>query len=171
MKKYLEVGQIVNTYGIKGFVKVVPFTDNPKRFENLKYIYIVRKNSMEKATIEQVAFAKSNILLKLKEYPDINSAESLKGCFIKIDRQDAVELPEDSYFIVDLIGMEVYSEDGEKIGTLTEVFPTGSNDVYVVKTPEKEILLPAIASVIKQVDIPNKKMIVCLIEGLWNLMY
>ena len=68
MKEYLEVGQIVNTYGIKGFVKVVPFTDDPKRFENLKYIYIVRKNSMEKATIEQVSFAKSNVLLKLKEY-------------------------------------------------------------------------------------------------------
>ena len=166
MKEYLEIGQIVNTYGIKGFVKVVPFTDDPKRFEDLKHIYIVRKNSMEKVTIEQVSFAKSNVLLKLKEYPDINTAEALKGCFIKIDREDAVELPEDTYFIVDLIGLEVYSENGEKIGVLTEVFPTGSNDVYVVKTPEKEILLPAIADVIKQVDIPNKKMIVNLIEGL-----
>lgn len=166
MKEYLEVGQIVNTYGINGFVKVVPFTDDLKRFEKLKYIYIVHKNSMEKVTIEQVAYAKSNVLLKLREYPDINSVETLKGSFIKIDRQDAVKLPEDSYFIVDLIGIEVYREDGEKLGTLTEIFPTGSNDVYVVKTPEKEILLPAIASVIKKVDIPNKKMIVCLIEGL-----
>ena len=86
---------------------------------------------------------------------------------MKIDRKDAVELPKNSYFIVDLIGIEVMTDEGKILGTLDDVFPTGSNDVYVVKDEMgKQILLPAIADVIKQVDIENKKMVVHLMEGL-----
>lgn len=145
----------------------MPFTDNVKRFEKLKNVYIVFKNELKKATIQEVTYAKGNVLLKFKEYPDINSAEGLKGLFIKIDRKDAVELPKNSYFIVDLIGLNVETEAGHNLGVLTEVFPTGSNDVYVVKNSlGKETLLPAIKEVIKKVDIQNKKMTVCLIEGL-----
>lgn len=167
MEKYIEIGQIVNTYGIKGFVKVVPFTDDMTRFEKLQFVYLTNKTKMEKVTIEEVKYAKTNVLLKFKEYPDISRAETLKGLSIKIDRKDAVELPENSYFIVDLIGMEVQTEDGKLVGTLDEIFSTGSNDVYVVKTSEgKDLLLPAIEAVIKKVDVEHKKMVVCLMEGL-----
>lgn len=167
MQDLLEIGQIVNSYGIKGFLKVVPFTDDNKRFEDLEFVYIERNNILEKKTIEEVKYSKDLVLLKLKEIEDMNQALVYKNCYIKIERKDAVKLPEDSYFIVDLIGLEVYTVDGVLLGTLIDVFPTGSNDVYVVKDDlGKQILLPAIGEVIQQVDIPNKKMIVKLIEGL-----
>ena len=90
-----------------------------------------------------------------------------KNCYIKIDRKDAVELPEDTYFIVDLIDMDVTTDEGENLGKIVDVFPTGSNDVYVVKDElGKQVLLPAIGDVIKSVDVKNKKMVVHLIEGL-----
>ena len=105
--------------------------------------------------------------MKIKGIDDINDTEQYKNCILKIDRKDAVELPEDTYFITDMIGIEVYTEEGEKLGKLDDIFPTGSNDVYVVKDElGKQILLPAIGEVIKEVDIDNKKMIVKLIPGL-----
>lgn len=167
MQEFMEVGQIVNTNGIKGLVKVNPFTDDITRFEKLKTIYIEKDNKLEEFTIEKVKYSKNTVLLKLKGIDDINIAEKYKNAYLKIDRKDAVRLPEDTYFIVDLIGLEVLTEEGEKLGNLVDVFPTGSNDVYVVKNDlGKQILLPAIGDVIKQVDMSNRKMIVKLIEGL-----
>lgn len=166
-KQLMEIGQIVNTYGIKGFLKVVPYTDDITRFEKLNNIYIQTKKSLETVTIEEVKYSKNLVLLKIKEIDDINSAEIYKNCYIKIDRSDAVELPEDSYFIIDLIGVEVITDEGENIGNIIDVFSTGANDVYVVKNElGKQVLLPAIGDVIKNVDIKNKKMIVHLLEGL-----
>lgn len=167
MKQLMEIGQIVNTYGIKGFLKVVPYTDNVKRFEKLETIYIEYKNELKEFSIQEVKYSKNTIMLKLTGIDDINMAEMYKNCYIKIDRKDAVKLPEDTYFIVDLIGITVYTDENKLLGTLADVFPTGSNDVYVVKNDlGKQILLPAIGDVIKKVDIQNKKMIVHLIPGL-----
>ena len=167
MDEYLEIGQIVNSYGIKGFLKVVPFTDDITRFEKLKTVYIQYKNNLEEVEIEEVKFHKNLVLLKVKGVNTIEDTLKYKNCYLKINRKDAVVLPEDTYFIVDLIGTKVYDQDENNIGTIIDVFPTGSNDVYVVKNElGKQILLPAISSVIKQVDIPNKKMKVNLIEGL-----
>lgn len=166
-KQLIEIGQIVNTYGIKGFLKVVPYTDDITRFEKLNNIYIQTKKSLETVAIEEVKYSKNLVLLKIKGIDDINSAEIYKNCYIKIDRKDAVELPEDSYFIIDLIGVEVITDEGENIGNIIDVFSTGANDVYVVKNElGKQVLLPAIGDVIKNVDIKNKKMIVHLLEGL-----
>ena len=167
MQEYLEIGQIVNTYGIKGFVKVVPFTDDNKRFEDLKTVYIEYKGNLIQMTIEEVSYSKNLVLLKFKEAPDINMVEKYKNCYLKIDRKDAVDLPEDTYFIVDLIGLEVYTEEGRHLGYVDDIFKTGSNDVYVVKNYEgKQLLLPAIADVIKSIDLENKKIIVNLLKGL-----
>ena len=167
MQKLLEIGQIVNSYGIKGFLKVVPYTDDITRFDNLKIIYIEKNKKLVEMQIEEVKYHNNLVLLKLKGIDDINDTLEYKNCYIKIDRKDAVELPKNSYFIVDLIGLEVYTEEGKLIGTLVDVFPTGSNDVYVVKDElGKQILLPAIGDVIKDVQLENKKMIVHLIEGL-----
>lgn len=166
-EQLMEIGQIVNTYGIKGFLKVVPYTDDITRFEKLNNIYIQTKKSLETVTIEEVKYAKNLVLLKIKGIDNINDAEIYKNCYIKIDRSDAVELPEDSYFIIDLIGIKVCTDEGEALGDVIDVFPTGANDVYVVKNElGKQVLLPAIGDVIKNVDIQNKKMIVHLIEGL-----
>ena len=167
MQDLLEIGQIVNYYGIKGFLKVIPFTDNVKRYDNLKTIYIEKNQKLQEMEIEEVKYHKNLVLLKLKGIDDINQTQQFKNCYIKIDRKDAVSLPKNSYFIVDLIDMEVYTEEGNLLGKIIDIFPTGSNDVYVVKDEiGKQILLPAISDVIKNVDVPNKKMIVHLIEGL-----
>ncbi len=167
MKQLLEIGQIVNTYGIKGYLKVVPYTDDITRFEQLETIYVETKKELKECTIEQVKYSKNLVLLKLKGIDDINVANEYKNCYLKIEREKAVKLPEDTYFIVDLIGIEVYSDEKETLGKIVDVFPTGSNDVYVVKDElGKQILLPAIGEVIKEVDISNKKMIVHLIAGL-----
>ena len=167
MDNLLEIGQIVNSYGIKGFFKLVPYTDNVQRFNDLKTIYIEKQNKLIEKEIEEVKYHKNLVLLKLKGIDDINDTLEFKNCYIKIDRKDAVELPEDSYFIVDLIGMEVKTDEGELLGNLIDVFPTGSNDVYVVKDElGKQTLLPAIGDVIKKVDVENKKMVVHIIEGL-----
>lgn len=167
MQEYFEVGQIVNTYGIKGFVKVVPFTDDVKRFESLKNVYIDYKGELILVSIEEVSYSKANVLLKFKEFPDINMVEKFKNCYLKIERKDAVKLPENTYFIADLIGLEVYTEAERLLGKVDDVFRTGSNDVYVVKDElGKQILLPAIKEVIKNIDIENKKILVNLIKGL-----
>ncbi len=167
MEQLIEIGQIVNTYGIKGFLKVVPYTDDITRFEDLKSIYVETKNSLKTFIIEDVKYSKNLVLLKLKGIDDINTAEIYKNCYLKIDRKDAVELPEDSYFIIDLIGITVFSDNDEELGNIVDVYSTGANDIYVVKNQlGKQVLLPAIGEVIKDVDIQNKKMIVHLIEGL-----
>ena len=167
MEDLLEIGQIVNSYGIKGFFKVVPFTDDITRFDKLKTVYIEKNKKLLKMEIEEVKYHKNLVLLKLKGIDDINDTEQYKNCYLKIDRKDAVELQENSYFIVDLIGMEVVTDEGVLLGNLIDVFPTGSNDVYVVKDKMgKQILLPAIGEVIKNVDVENKKMTVHLMEGL-----
>ena len=167
MNDFLEIGQIVNSYGIKGFFKVVPFTDDITRFDDFETIYIEKNKKLEKKIIEEVKYHKNLVLLKIKGIDDINDTEQYKNCILKIERKDAVELPEDTYFITDLIGIEVYDEDEKLLGNLIDIFPTGSNDVYVVKDElGKQILLPAIGEVIKKVDVANKKMIVKLIPGL-----
>lgn len=167
MNDFLEIGQIVNSYGIKGFFKVVPFTDNITRFDDLKNIYIEKNKKLEKKEIEEVKYHKNLVLLKIKGIDDINDTEQYKNCYLKIDRKNAAKLPEDTYFITDIIGIEVFTEDGELLGNVIDVFPTGSNDVYVVKDElGKQILLPAIGDVVKNVDIISKKMTVKLIAGL-----
>jgi len=167
MEEYLEIGQIVNTNGLKGVLKIKPFTDDITRFEDLETIYIQEANELIEFRIEQVRYSKNMVLLKLEGIDDINEAEKYRNFYLKINRKDAVELEENSYFIIDIIGSEVYTDENYLLGKVIDVLPTGSNDVYVVKTSEgKEILLPAIEDVIKDVDINNKKIIVHLLEGL-----
>lgn len=169
MQKYLEIGQIVNTHGLKGYLKVIPFTDDINRFETLKTIYIVFKNELIECKIQDVKYVKNMVSLKFEEIDDINEAEKYKGCYLKIDRKDAKKLDKNTYFIADLIGLNVYDENGNKLGILEDIFPTGSNDVYVVKTEDgKQILLPAISKVIKNIDIENGKIIVDVNQGVYN---
>lgn len=165
--EYIEIGQIVNTNGLKGIVKVNPFTDDINVFEQIKYVYIDFKNELKKVKIEQVRYNKNQVLLKLEGIDSIEEAEKYRTCYIKIEKKKQEDLGEDTYYIVDLIGLTVFSTEGENLGIIDDVFPTGSNDVYVVKDNlGKQILIPAIADVVKEVDLKNKKMIVNLIPGL-----
>ena len=166
-QEYFEIGQIVNTFGIKGFVKVKPFTDDMERFEELKSILVVKNKEMIEMEIEEVKYQQYVVLLKLKGIEDINMAEKYKGCYIKIKRKDARKLPEDTYFIADLLGLEVYTDTGDLLGKVDDIYNNKSNDIYVVKDElGKQILLPGIKEVIKQIDLENEKIIVHLIKGL-----
>lgn len=167
MIEYLEIGQIVNTNGLKGLIKVVPFTDDITRFNDLKTILIEKNNNLIEYEIEDIRYHKNLVMLKLKGIDNIEQAERLKGLYIKINRKNAVELPKDSYFIVDLLGLEVYTTQDKLLGKIDDIFPTGSNDVYVVKDElGKQILIPALKTVVKSIDIDNKKIIVELPKGL-----
>ena len=167
MEEYFEIGQIVNTNGLKGVLKIKPFTDDIKEFEDFESIYVQRKNELIEFKIEEVRYVKNMVLLKLQGIDDIDEAEKYRNLYIKVNRNVMPKLPEDSYYIVDLLECEVYTEEGKLLGKVDDVFNTGSNDVYVVKDElGKQILLPAIGEVIKNVDISNKKIIVKLMKGL-----
>ena len=167
MQEYFEVGQIVNTNGLKGLLKINPFTDDITRFERLKTILVEHKKELLEFEIESVRYQKKQVLLKLKGIDTIEEAEKYREDYLKIKRNKEEKLPEDTYYIVDLIGLDIYTENGELLGKLDDIFSTGSNDVYVVKNSEgKQILLPAISDVIKNIDLKQKKIVVNLIEGL-----
>lgn len=167
MVEYLEIGQIVNTFGLKGELKVKHFTDDITRFNKLKNILIEKNGVLTEHKIEYVRYHKNMVILKIKGIEDINQAEVLRNAYLKIHRKDAVKLPENSYFIADLIGAQVYTTQGDLLGDIYDIFPTGSNDVYVVKNElGKQILIPALKSVIKNVDVESKKIVVELPDGL-----
>ena len=167
MQKRLEVGQIVNTFGIKGEVKVTPFTNDMKRFDDLKKVYVTSRKDSKLYKVENVRFHKNMVLLKLENINNPEDAEMLKNAYLEIDREDAIPLEEGTYFIADLIGLEVYSDEGNLLGKVEDIYNTGSNDIYVVKDElGKQILLPGIKDVIKDVQIENAKIIVHLIPGL-----
>ena len=167
MQKYFEVGQIVNTFGVKGMIKVKPFTDDVQRFEELKKVYICKKEKLEEVEIEEVKYHKDMVLLKIKGIEDLNEAEKVKGLYLKIDRKNAKKLPKDTYFIADLLGLEVYSDKEEFLGKVDDIFRTGANDVYLVKDEKgKQLLLPGIPEVIKEIDLEKEKIIVHILKGL-----
>ena len=167
MQKRLEVGQIVNTFGIKGEVKVTPFTDDINRFDNLKKVYVKTRKEDKLYKVEGVRYHKNMVLLKLEGIENPEQAELLKNAYLEIDREDAIPLEEGQYFIVDLIGLDVYTDEGNLLGKVDDIYNTGANDIYVVKDElGKQILLPGIKDVIKVVDFDNEKIIVHLIPGL-----
>jgi len=165
--KNLEIGQIVNTFGIKGFVKVNPWVNDVTRFDDLKKVYIKIRKEEKVLEIEEVKYHKNQVLLKFKGVETVEQAEMLRNAILEIDRQDAIPLEEGEYFIADLLESEVYTDEGKKLGILEDIYNTGSNDIYVVKNElGKSILLPRIKEVFKEIDVENKKIIVHLIEGL-----
>ena len=163
----LEIGQIVNTFGIKGMVKVKPFTDDIRRFDELKTVYVEKNNNQTEYKIEEVKYHKDMVLIKFKGIDEVEQAETLRNSYLTVSRDSVEKLEEGRYYIVDLLGLEVYTDEQILLGTLEDIFNTGSNDIYVVKDKQgKQILLPAIQDVIKQIDIENKKIIVHLLPGL-----
>ena len=166
-QEYFEIGQIVNTFGIKGQVKVTPFTDDIHRFDELKKVILEKNKKVQEREIEEVTYHKNMVLIKFKGIEDINMAETLRNSYLKIKREDAKELSEDTYYIADLLGLAVYTEDGEYLGKVDDIYSTKANDVYVVKDEEgKQILLPGTKEVIQKVDLEKETITVHLLEGL-----
>lgn len=167
MEELLQVGAITSSHGIKGEVKVFPTTDDPARFKRLKEV--VLDTGKEKLTleIEGVKFFKQFVILKFKGLDNINDIERYKGKGLYVTRKNAVRLRRDEYFIADLIGLSVYQDNGQLLGTLKNVISTGANDVYEVQMEDgREVLLPAIKECILEVDIEEGRMKVFLMPGL-----
>lgn len=166
-QEYFELGQIVNHFGIKGMVKVNPFTDDISQFETLKSILVEKAGKLLNMQIEETKYSKNQVLLKLKGIETVEEAEKYRGCYIKIARKDAKKLPKDTYFIADLIGLPVYTDENVLLGKVEDIYNAGANDVYVVKSEDgKQILLPGTSEVLKQIDLEQEKITVHIIKGL-----
>ncbi|MCI9589973.1 MAG: 16S rRNA processing protein RimM [Lachnospiraceae bacterium] len=170
MEEMLRVGVISSTHGVRGEVKVYPTTDDSERFLDLDQVTLDTGREQITLEIQNVKFFKNMVILKFKGYDNINDIEKYKGKDLLIHRDQAVELKEDEYFVTDLMGLKVVSEEGTVLGILKEVIPTGANDVYVVQ-PEngKELLLPAIKDCILNVDLEKGIMTIHLMDGLLDL--
>ncbi len=166
MVEYLAVGKIVNTHGVRGELKVVPLTSDISRFDYLKLVWIADKGERKEYYVEKVRYHKQFVLVTLTGIDTMDGAAEFKGCYLEVHRKFARPLDENEYFIADLIDCNVYEEE-VFLGKINDVLQTGGNDVYVV-TGEKygEILIPAIVSVVQNIDIERKKISVNLPEGL-----
>ena len=157
MEDLLQVGVITQTHGVRGEVKVFPTTDDPERFLDLKKVLLDTGRETLPLEIQSVKFFKQFVILKFKGIDNINDIERYKRCPLLVTREDAVELEEDEFFIADMIGMKVVTEDGEEFGTLKDVMETGANDVYIIDSDEHgEVLIPAIRECILDVDVEEQ---------------
>ena len=166
MENLLQVGVITTTHGIRGEVKVFPTTDDPRRFEELPSILLDTGKELCELEIQRVKYFKQFVILKFRDVDDINEIEPYKGKSLYVTRDMAVPLEENEYYIADLIGMDVFLEDGSLFGRIKDVLETGANDVYILQTQEKEVLIPAIKDCILQVDVESNKMVIHLMKGL-----
>lgn len=167
MKDRLQVGVISSTHGIRGEVKVFPTTDDANRFKKLKKVTLDTGKEQLDLEIQGVKFFKQFVIVKFKGIDHINDIEKYKGMSLYVDRQDAVKLQKDEYFIADLIEMQVFTEDGGEFGTLIDVLETGANEVYVIQSKEHgEVLVPAIKQCILNIDVEARKMTIHLLDGL-----
>ena len=166
----LEVGKIVNTHGLRGEVKVVPWTDYREVFEDIDFVYVKKKSEYERLDVKGIKYQKNNLIVRFSQIADINMAEKYKNQVIYAERKILGELPEGMYYIADLIGLDIVTEDGEKIGTVSDVFNTGSNDIYEVKREgKKNLLLPVIDDVVLNINVEGGKITVRMMDGLEDL--
>lgn len=167
MEQLLQVGVITQPHGVRGEVKVFPTTDDPVRFKKLKKVILDTGKEKLDLEVEHVKFFKQFVIVKFKEFDNINDIERYKRCPLLVTRENAVSLEEDEYFVADMIGMKVITEDGTEFGTLSDVMETGANDVYVIDSKEHgEILMPAIKECVLNVDMESGIITVHLMNGL-----
>ena len=167
MEQFFKVGVITSTHGLKGEVKVFPTTDDPERFYDLEKVILRHKREEKILEVEHVRFFKNMVIVKFKGINDINQIETYRQAELYVSREDAITLEEDEYYIADLIGLQVYTEDGVLFGTLKDVMQTGANDVYIIEREDgTEVLVPAIGECILHVDPEGGRMDIHLLPGL-----
>jgi 16S rRNA processing protein RimM len=164
--QYIAIGSIVGVHGIRGEVKVMPLTDFPERFKPGQRVYVGNETDATETKIVAARPHQSMWLVKLASVPDRNAAELLRDQYLLIPEGDVMPLSEHENYVHDLIGIAVVTETGEPLGTLEDVLFTAANDVYVVAGPEGEILIPALRTVVLEVDLDARRMVVQLPEGL-----
>ena len=166
-EELISVGRIFGAHGIRGEVKVESLTDFPERFrEGEVLILVTPEGAAREVTIRSSRIHRGAVLILIDESPDRNAAEALRGGFFKIREKDLMRLPAGEFYHFQLVGLEVRTEDGDAIGTIEEVMPTGARPVLVVRKDGREVLLPHIDDVVRAVDLKGGTMTVRLLEGL-----
>lgn len=161
LSAYLLIGQVLRPQGVRGQVRVRPDTDDPGRFDELEYVYIQEKNgAYERISVDEVSVREDAVYLRLNGATTREEAEAQRNWMLYVDRAHARELAENETFICDLIGCKAVDTQGNELGTVTDVLQPGGNDVYVIKTPRGEMLLPALMHVVPQVDTENGKIVI-----------
>lgn len=159
MKQFLSVGQIVNTHGLKGELKVYPLTDDMKRFRKLKKVYI---DGIERNVVWCKLQTKT-VVLKIEGIDSIEDADKYREKYLEVSREDAVKLPEGRYFVTDIIGCGVIDENGVALGKIHDVIHTPANDVYWIKEGN-ELLIPVLKTIVVKIDVENKEIIIKPVE-------
>lgn len=169
MEDLLRIGVVTTTHGLRGEVKVFPTTDDVRRFDDCDEVVLVTKQEKLLLHVERVKYFKNIVIVKFKEFNDINEVEHFRKCDIMVTREHAVPLEEGEYFICDIIGASVVEEDGTPVGTVKDVMETGANDVFVILTEDgKEVLFPSIPDCIKKVDVEKKEVVAHIMPGLMD---
>lgn len=167
--RYLVVGRVLRPHGIRGEVRVEIITDYPERLDQHAYFYLASPDlpgAVQRYAVEKLRQHRDALLLKLGGCDDRNAADGLRGMLVQIPIEAAVPLEEGEYYDFQLIGMRVETESGEWLGQVVEVLATGANDVYVVRGPWGELLLPAVDDVVLELDVESKRMVVHLLPGM-----
>jgi 16S rRNA processing protein RimM len=168
--KYLLIGEILRPHGIRGELRMRILTDYPERVKDLPSVFLGTSPQDQKPKKHHVKSARLHqdyLLITLKEVPDRDKAEMMRGLFVMVDIREAVPLEDDEIYLFQLIGMRVETENGEFLGTVTDVLETGANDVYIIDSPAYgEVLLPVIDGTITKTDTETNTMTVVIPEGL-----
>lgn len=160
-------GEIVKTRGLHGCLKVLSYLENIDNLSKLKFVYIEKNSGQnDRFALKKIQVSGTFLFIELEGVADLESAKNFIGGKVFLPNDFMEKLPEGEYYWRDIIGLDVYDEEGKRLGVIESVFPTGSNDVYVCRGEKGEILLPAIADVIRQIDINRRVMTVRLLEGL-----
>lgn len=165
----ISIGEITTTQGHRGDVRVLPLTDFPERFRVNACLIMEKAGQTRTLTIERVRPHKNLLIIKFKEIPDMNSAGEIKGGVLKITRDELKDLPEDTFYVFDIIGMKVKTEEGVELGIIKDIIQTGSNDVYVVAGETKQYLIPALKEIVRQIDKSQKIMVIKPLDGLFDI--
>jgi 16S rRNA processing protein RimM len=166
-EEFVIIGKVVSSQGNKGEVKVLPLTDSIDRFKNLITIFLNNYNNRTALNIEKLRIKEDMVILKFENIENIGDAKMIVGSFLEVKRENAIRLPKTTYFIFEIIGLEVYDETNVFLGKVDNVISTGSNDVYIVKSKNKEELyVPAIREIVKNIDLEKKRITIKILDEL-----
>jgi 16S rRNA processing protein RimM len=163
---FIAIGKIIKTHGTNGYVKAISYSGVLERFLNLKTLYLEIDDEEKGMILEDIILQDRNVLLKFNNIDNREDAVKLVRKELKVLFEEKIKLPENNYFIHDLIGLKVFDIEGNYLGIIENVLQMGANDIYQVKHEDDEILIPAVGEFIKNISLEEKKIVVKLIEGM-----
>jgi len=169
MTDRFQVGVIASTHGLQGEVNVFPTTEDPNRFKKLKKVTLHTQRGEEiELDVQSARFFKKFVIVKFKQYNNINDVEKFRGCELTIERKDAIKLEPGEYYCADLMGLDIVDEDGNKLGVVTDIIQTGANDVYEMtrEGSDEKVYIPVIKDCVINIDVNGGKITIHVLEGL-----